>query len=247
MLTAPRIEDGPKDYCIPEADLVSDLDNREIVLLCASILCLFDGAIPVGRNAIAAYVTISPTITLVLFHVGFKGCVEGNVVANVEAAYGGDSVSVQRHVAHGGKGGVKERKGRIGGPCVAEVVFAAGSKGGGEVLAVYEELFIALTPPPVQTGFTGKAEPPVVSLASLGIGIGVINQQMHAAEAAAALRAQHQPVWPTLAAGAKNRVIFPLWQVVVGKSTETHQLRCICTGHDLEPGLQGGAGFGFVG
>ena len=75
-------------------------------------------------------------------------------------------------------------------PGVAEIVFGAGAEGGGELLAVDEELLVALAPPAAA---------------------GIPHVQHHAAEAALALGLEHRPVdLSSLRVLRQERVPVPL-------------------------------------
>ena len=81
--------------------------------------------------------------------------------------------------------GVVEQVGAA--PCVAEVILGAGAEGGGELFAVDEEFFIALTPPVV-----------AVTPCDLGAlaAAGIPDVQVYAAESSPALRGEDCPVGP---------------------------------------------------
>lgn len=164
-----------------------------------------------------------PVVAVVFFDARFEAVLEGNVIGDVPP----------RHGEVAGVGAVSRLALRSAvenlrcSPGVAEVVFRAGAECRGELLAVHEELLVALAPPviphhivlePLRLGTEFR------NLAHVVIGQRTVpdvqrvpDMQGDAAEAArAAVRQEHGPVRPAVLCVAAGAITAPVIAVPLG-------------------------------
>lgn len=138
------------------------------------------------------------------------------------------AVTVQRHGIHTGIGAVKPRERRFRRPGIADIILAAGAKGGRESFSVHKEFFISFAPPPVHALFIPLAIPPAFGRFFRSRPL-VENMHMYATETSCcAANHQQRPIRPAVASRRKARSIqaLPVSPMPLGMKAE-HARGCL--------------------
>src|SRR5699024_601039 len=149
-------------------------------------------------NRIETTCVFVPLILLVLFNKAAELPLERNIIRYLKTADAGMAVTVQRHGIHTGIGAVKPRERRFRRPGIADIILAAGAKGGREAFSVHKEFFISFAPPPVHALFIPLAIPPAFGRFFRSRPL-VENMHMYATETSCcAANHQQRPIRPAV-------------------------------------------------